>query len=326
MNTVRWGILGTARIAAQQVIPGLQEALSAQVTAVASRDSARGRQFAAQHNIGTVYGSYEELLRDPAVDAVYIPLPNHLHAEWTIKAAEHGKHVLCEKPMARTTAESITMIDACRRHGVLFLEAFMYQFHPQWARVQELLADGEIGSVRVVDSRFSFRLKDSSDIRMNPAMGGGALYDVGTYCVHASRLVMGTEPIAASAQAYSPNADNVDTTLSATLAFSGERFAHFHCSFDASDEQSVAIYGTLGKIIVTLPFRPDKGTPELRVEGKSGVRTHSFEPESVYALQAAYMSDLILAEQKSNLYEDRSLGQMRALDRLYASCTWINQE
>ena len=218
------------------------------------------------------------------------------------------------------------MIDACNRHGVMFLEAFMYQFHPQWMHVQELLAAGEIGDVRVIDSRFTFRLDDSSDIRLNPAMGGGALYDVGTYCAHASRLVMDAEPIAATAMAYSPNADNVDTTLCATLAFSGARFAHFHCSFDASVEQSLDIFGTLGKITVTLPFRPDKGTPELRVEGKSGASTQSFDPVNVYTLQAAYMSDMILAGEKSNPYVERSLGQMRTLDRLYAACAWINNQ
>src|SRR5688500_19182530 len=188
MSELRWGVRSTANIARNKVIPGMRRADRCRVVAIASRDVERGRVVAAELGIPTLHDTYEGLLADPDVDAVYIPLPNHLHAEWTIAAARAGKHVLCEKPLAMTAADGERMVEACRAAGVHLMEAFMYRLHPTWLAARELVASGRIGRLTAVQSWFSYFNDDPTNIRNVQAFGGGALFDIGCYAVNLSRM------------------------------------------------------------------------------------------------------------------------------------------
>ncbi|WAH37168.1 Gfo/Idh/MocA family protein [Alicyclobacillus dauci] len=286
MQTIRWGVLSTARIAEQQLIPAIKGANNAELLAVASRDEQKGQAFASRLGIPKVYGSYEALLEDPDIDAVYIPLPNHLHAEWTIKAAEKRKHVLCEKPAGLTAEQAKQMTDACKQAGVVFAEAFMYQHHPLWKRVHEVIRNVVIGDVRMVNANFSFPLTREGDIRLNPIMGGGALYDVGSYCVHAIRTIASdARPVKVTATANFAEDGVVDKSLAAAIRFENGILAHFDCSFEVTNRQHVEIVGTEGTITIPWPFRPDKGEPKLLIRTQSGERTEMIDPSPMYVLQ-----------------------------------------
>jgi D-xylose 1-dehydrogenase (NADP+, D-xylono-1,5-lactone-forming) len=193
-HKLRWGVLSTANIGRAAVIPAIQHSANGEVVAVASRDEQKSHDFAAKAGIGRSYGSYEALLASSDIDAVYIPLPNSLHRAWTIKAAEAGKHVLCEKPLALNAVECAEMETAARRHNVLLMEAFMYRFHPQTEKVLALLHEGAIGEVRLIHSAFTFRVSNPANIRLQPQLGGGSLMDVGCYCVNLSRTLAGAQP------------------------------------------------------------------------------------------------------------------------------------
>ncbi|MDE3164961.1 MAG: Gfo/Idh/MocA family oxidoreductase, partial [Acidobacteriota bacterium] len=194
MAKVRWGVLGAARIATKRVIPGMQAGEHCEIAAIASRDSERAREAARQLGIPKAYGSYEALLADPEIDAIYNPLPNHLHVPWSIRAAEAGKHVLCEKPIGMDAAETRHLIAARDRTGVVMGEAFMVAAHPQWRRVIELVRGGRIGKLLSAAGTFSYYNLDAANIRNKPEFGGGALYDIGCYCIHSSRLGFGGMP------------------------------------------------------------------------------------------------------------------------------------
>ena len=261
MTTVRWGILSTANIGLK-VIPGLQHAARCEVVALGSRDGERGRDWAARFGIPRVHDSYEALLADPDVDAVYIPLPNHLHAAWTIAAAQAGKHVLCEKPLALTVAEAGPMLEACDSAGVVLMEAFMYRHHPSWLAVRDLIAAGRIGELRAIQSWFSFYNDDPANIRNVRAYGGGALYDIGCYCINLSRMLMGEEPSRVSGSVTRDPVSGVDVLSTGVLGFSGGRVATFTCSTRVEPDQRVHVYGTTGRITIPIPFNipPDRPT------------------------------------------------------------------
>ena len=221
MTTLRWGILSTANIATEKVIPGIRRAARNEIVAIASRDGETARRVADRLSIPRAHGSYEALLADPDVDAVYIPLPNHLHAEWTIAAARAGKHVLCEKPLALTAADAERMIEAAEAAGVHLMEAFMYRHHPSWVAVRELVASGRIGTLTAVQSWFGFHNDDAANIRNIRDFGGGALYDVGCYCVNLSRMLFGGEPVRVEGAVVRDGAagDGVDILTTGLLEF-----------------------------------------------------------------------------------------------------------
>ena len=230
---VRWGILSTANIARKCFVPGVAASRNGTVAAIASRDAAKARAAAEQLGIPRAYGSYEELLADPEIDAIYIGLPNSLHAEWTMKCADAGKPVLCEKPLAVSADEARRTIAYCASRGVPLMEAFMYRFHPQHAAVRGLIDAGEIGDLRAARLAFTFSLEPfpPANVRLQAELGGGALMDVGCYCVNAACMLFGETPQWASAQwDYRPEF-GVEIALAATLGFSGERFAVFDCGF-----------------------------------------------------------------------------------------------
>lgn len=254
---VRWGILGCADIARTALIPALRETEAGVLHAVGSRNRERAEQFAAEHGIEHAYASYDAVLEDPAVDAVYIPLPNTLHAQWIERAAAHGKHVFCEKPLTMTYEEAKSAVEACRRAGVLLVEAFVYRFHRQTAHIRKLLDDGAIGEVLHTESRFHYAYRgDMDNIRMKAETGGGALLDIGCYVVSWSRFVMGGAPRAVAAFSVADDVAPVDKTTVATLLFPGGKTAHASSGIRMFGWQHAMIYGTDGSLEVGQPFHP----------------------------------------------------------------------
>lgn len=268
--TLRWGVLSTANIGRAAVNPAIQASANGELLAVASRDSEKAQAFAAEHGIPRSYGSYQALLADPDVDAVYIPLPNSLHLEWAIKAAEAGKHVLCEKPLALTEVECRAMIDAAEANGVRLMEAFMYRFHPRIHRVLERVAAGEIGDLRVIRSSFTFRLTRPDNIRWDPDLGGGALMDVGCYCVNVSRTIAGAEPIEVQATANWTDR-GVDQEMAGVLRFADGAIAHFDCALTMERNEICEVAGTEGQFVIPSAFLPGKGDVSIcLLKGREG--------------------------------------------------------
>ena len=252
---VRWGILGCAGIAERAFIPAVLESRSGVLAGIASRDEARAAGWARRFGFPKFHRSYEDLVADPEIDAVYNPLPNDLHAEWSIRALRAGRHVLCEKPMALDAAEVRAMIEAAEANGVRLMEGFMYKFHPQMAKTLELLRAGTIGEPRAVHSAFTFRFqRDPGNYRWSPEHGGGALYDVGCYTISVARLVLGAEPFAATAAARVDAATGVDLTTEALLEFPGGRFAQCEASFEAQFQSRLLIVGSEGALHLARAF------------------------------------------------------------------------
>jgi predicted dehydrogenase len=250
---VRWGVLGAADIALRKVIPAMQQAELCRVEAIASRTQDKAEAAAASLGIPRHYGSYEDLLADPDVEAVYIPLPNHLHAEWTLAAAAAGKHVLCEKPLAMTPSQAQEMIDGCRRAGVLLMEAFMYRLHPLWEKARELVSAGVIGELTAIDAFFSYRNLDPANIRNIVEFGGGALMDIGCYPINVARMMFAGEPSRVTGAVHRHPEFGTDVLTSAVLDFDG-RHATFTCSTMLVDDQRVHLVGTEGRLHIEIPF------------------------------------------------------------------------
>jgi predicted dehydrogenase len=258
---IRWGVLGVAKIAVDKVIPAMQRGEFSQVVAIASRDLARAQDAASRLGIARAHGSYEALLADPEVDAIYNPLPNHLHVPWSIAAASAGKHVLCEKPIALSVAQTRALIVARDVHRVKIGEAFMARTHPQWLRVRELANDGTIGDLRVVSGYFSYFNRDASNIRNVPEWGGGALMDIGCYPITLSRMIFGSEPLRVSGVVDRDPDMKTDRLTSAILEFDRGQCT-FTCSTQLVPFQTMHILGTKGRIYVEIPFNapPDRPT------------------------------------------------------------------
>ncbi|MCL6601988.1 MAG: Gfo/Idh/MocA family oxidoreductase [Paenibacillus sp.] len=270
---LRWGIMGCAQIATGSVMPAIVESESGIIQGVASRGLEKSSAVAAEFGIGKAYGSYEELLTDQEIDAIYIPLPNHLHREWVIRAAEAGKHVLCEKPIALNSREAAEMVEACNKAGVHLAEAYMYRHHPRMAELQELIASGEIGDLRSIRGTFTYNdATDTSNIRFRSAWGGGSLYDIGCYPLSAARLLYGMEPEAVTVHAiFSPDHDNVDMMASGLVEFPGGLSLIFDCGMWAYHRQLLEITGTEGRIEVPMPFNA-RDDADFYVSTESGTR------------------------------------------------------
>lgn len=253
----RWGVLGCAKIAVEHVIPEMQRSERCEVSAIASRDRQKAEQAAETLGIAKTYGSYEQLLADEDIDAVYIPLPNHLHKEWTIRAAEAGKHVLCEKPIGLTAAEAKEMADACAKANVMLAEAFMYRHHPRYDRLLDIVRSGKIGTVRGIHATFTYNgAGNSGNIRFNKEMGGGALYDIGVYPISAARMILGQEPEAATVHAqFSEQHDGVDMMASGLLEFPGGVALTFDCGMWSAFRNTLEVVGSEGRIVVPSAFR-----------------------------------------------------------------------
>jgi predicted dehydrogenase len=322
-GVLRWGVLSTANIGLRKVIPGIQKADRCEVLAIASRDREHARAAAERLGIPKAHGSYEDLLADDEVDAVYIPLPNHLHAEWTIASARAGKHVLCEKPLAMNAAEAQTMVDACSSAGVRLMEAFMYRLHPSWQAVREVVASGRIGRLRVVQSWFSYFNDDPANIRNILEFGGGALMDVGCYSVNLSRMLFGREPDRVEASVTRDPEMGVDVVTSAILGF-GDDVATFTCSTRTESDQRVHVYGTQGRISVGIPFNipPDLPTRVFVTSGgdppvNPATRTLTFEPADQYTIQAERFARAVLDDEPTPIPPEDSVANMRVIEAIF---------
>jgi predicted dehydrogenase len=323
VDTLRWGILSTADIARTKVVPGMQKARRCSIVAIASREAGRAETVAAELGIPRAHASYEALLADPEVDAVYIPLPNHLHAEWSVAAARAGKHVLCEKPLALTADDAQRMIDVANAEGVTLMEAFMYRLHPSWQAVAELVASGEIGRLVSVQSWFSYFNEDATNIRNIREVGGGALLDIGCYSVNLSRLLFGAEPRHVSAATLRDPVMGVDVLTSAILTFD-EGIASFTCSTRAEDDQRVHIYGTTGRISIGIPFNipPDRPTEVYVSAGGDppvapDTRVLTFDVADPYTVEAERFAAAVLDGQPAPVPPDDAVDNLRVIERVF---------
>ena len=322
----RWGVLGASGIARAVVVPEIQRSRLGQVAAVASREIARAEAFARDLGIARVAASYEALLADPEIDALYIPVPNALHAEWTIRAAAVGKPVLCEKPLATSAADAARMVDACARHAVPLMEGFMYRFHPQTRRVQQLIASGAIGQVREVQAHLSvniLRTFDGSNIRYAPALGGGTLLDMGCYAVNIARMAFGAEPLKAFARMRRDAALGIDIAAAGVLEFL-DGFATIGCSFAADGQGRYTVVGTDGAIEVPRGIIPGLGTRDphaliVVIDGDGNRREEILPPAEQYGLMADAFAKSVLQNRPPPLPPQDALANARALEALARS-------
>lgn len=291
---LKFGVFSTAQIGLNRLIPAAKEAANAMVVAISSRDIAKARDAAAKLGIPRAYGSYEEVLRDPEVRAVINPLPNSMHCEWTIKAAEAGKHVLCEKPLATTVAEAKRMAEAARSNGVLLMEAFTHRFNPQLRLAREVVANGQIGDVRLARAEFAFTIRNpQGNIRLNRSLDGGALHDAGCYAASALRFVLGKEPLSVHAFQHVPPEYGVDTFLASVIQFQGGCTAMLACGMDIPPRCVLEVTGTRGRVEVLHMFNEDAGV-RLTIDGKEEVR--SFSAPNRFKVQIEHFADCVLNE------------------------------
>ena len=291
-----WGILGPGFIATRAILPAFQHIPSARVLAVASRDANRAAFVAAQFGIEHIYSSYQALLDDADIHAVYIALPNHLHAEWTIRAAQAGKHVLCEKPLAMSVAECDEMIGACQDANVLLMEAVMYRFHPRMIALKQMLTTGELGEIRFLHAAFSFPFNSPGNYREKPEYGGGALLDIGSYCVNAARWLIGSEP--QSVLANTSYSHEIDITTGAILCFPGDVIAHIQCSFAAAEHQCIEVVGTRSAVTALLAFtawRDD--TTALLIQQGGAFERREFAPADPYQAMVKHFTECVLGKE-----------------------------
>ncbi|MEH7385954.1 Gfo/Idh/MocA family oxidoreductase [Bacillus sp. JJ1521] len=320
MSKIRFGILGTANIARTQLIPAIFRANNAEIIAISSRGS-KAHEMAKEFNIPRAYEDYEELLNDKDVDAVYIPLPNHLHKKWVIKAAKQGKHVLCEKPAALTSEEAIDMVQICRQQNVKFMEGFMYQFHPQHERVKEIIASGEIGEVKLIRASHTYNMENrNTNIRMGKEMGGGSLYDVGCYAIHVIRNISQSEPIKVQAHAEIDPASGIDLSAYGYFNLANGITALFDCSFDMARRQEYEVIGTKGTIKVPFAFRPDfNGDVGIVIVQTGGVIREEKIQGDIFRLEVEHFSNAILIDSHLINTGESTIYNMRVLESCYKS-------
>jgi predicted dehydrogenase len=325
MSKLAWGILGTANIAIKRVIPAIMAGQRGSVAAIASRDAARAARVAAQFGIERSCGSYQELLDDPRIEAIYNPLPNHLHVEWTVKALEAGKHVLCEKPIAVHAADAAAIVAARDRTGMRVVEAFMVRHHPQWHRVRSLVRSGRIGTVRAIQSAFAFTVLDPNNVRNRPDIGGGALYDVGCYPIVTARYLFEAEPERAIALVDRDPDMGIDRLTSGLLAFANGRHLTFVSSLQLAPYQRVVVLGTEGRIELAVPFTPlkDYGCRITIDSGKaldgSSAQFEEFAPVDQYAAQCDLAAAVFRREAQQEFPIEDAIANVRIIDALYRS-------
>ena len=313
---LRWGILGTAHIN-RALIPPLRASARNELVAVASRDPERGRAYAAEWGIPRAFGSYEALLADREIDVIYNSLPNSLHPTWTIKAAQAGKHVLCEKPLATTVEEVDAIAAAARQAGVVVAEAFMYRHHPQTLRVKELVDGGAVGRLRLVRGAFTFNLTRPGDVRLDPALGGGSIWDVGCYPISFARLVVGAEPREVFGwQMTGPT--GVDEVFAGQMRFPGEVYAQFDCGFRAPYRTFVEIVGSEGSLTVPHPFKVGLNE-QITITRDDAVETIPIPDQELYLGEVEDMADAILLGKPPRVSLADSRGNVAAILALLQS-------
>ncbi len=321
---IRWGVLSTANIGRKRVIPAIQQSSNGEVVAVASRSLDKAKAFAAEAGISTAYGSYDDLIHDPNIDAIYNPLPNSEHVMWSIRCAEAGKPVLCEKPLARNAADSQQMVDAFTNRNILFAEAFMYRFHPRIQRVHEMLMAGAVGELHTLAAAFSFVIQQEENIRLNQSLAGGALRDVGCYCVNILRLMTGEEPENVAAFATIGEQSQVDETLAGLLQFPSGVMGHFDCSLRTQYAHFCDIRGTEGRILLENSFVPQPNdTTTIRYWHGNEYEEIAIAPANHYTLMAEDFADALLNQRPPRFMPQDGIQNMRVIDRLLAQVNVI---
>jgi predicted dehydrogenase len=312
MSAVKWGIMSTARIN-RLFLAGARGARGVEIFAVASRNRTNAQQYARENGIPAAFGSYDELLADPDVEAVYIPLPNSLHVEWSIRALRHGKHVLCEKPLSRHPKDVGRAFDVAEQHERLLMEAFMYRHHPQTRRLAELIDEGAVGRVRVIRAAFGFVAHDPTNVRLQAQLDGGGLMDVGCYCVSATRLLAGEPERVAAEQAI--GGDGVDVVFAATMRHQNDVLTHFDAGLALDSRDLLEVVGDAGSLLLEDPWHCRNPAIQLR----RGDTTEQIEIERAnsYRLEAENFSAAIRGEATPLLGRDDALGQARAIEALY---------
>ena len=320
MSKIRWGILSTAKIGREKVIPAIQKSTVCEVLAIASRQKENADEEASKLNIQKAYGSYEELLNDPEIDAVYIPLPNHLHVDWSIKALQAGKHVLCEKPIGLSAEEAKKLLDTSRQYPHLkIMEAFMYRFHPQWQKAKDLVNGGKIGELKTIHSFFSYYNIDPNNIRNQNDKGGGGLMDIGCYNISLSRFVFDDEPKKVlGVVEYDPDT-KTDRLASGILQFPKGNSV-FTCSTQLIPYQRVNIFGTEARIEIEIPFNapPDKAT-RLWLHSKTGTEEMVFDVIDQYTLEADRFSKAILEDSPVPTSLEDAVNNMKVIEAIFES-------
>lgn len=327
MKKVRWGILSTAKIGREKVIPAMQKGQYCEVAAIASRNAEQAREVAAKLNIPKYHGSYGALLNDPSIDAVYIPLPNHLHVDWALKCIAAGKHVLCEKPIGLSSAEAEKLLNAAMQNPHLkIMEAFMYRFHPQWVHAKKLVTDGSIGELKTIQSFISYFNNDPNNIRNHKEMGGGGMMDIGCYNISLSRFLFDKEPTRVMAIAeYDPQLQT-DRLTSGILDFETGT-STFTCSMQLAPYQRVHIFGTTGRIEIEIPFNapPDKDTT-IWLHTKEGSQSFVFDAVDQYTIQGDLFSKAILEDTPIPTPLKDAVNNMKVMEAVFKSAErgeWI---
>lgn len=328
MSKVRWGVLSTANIGREKVIPAMQAGMHSVITTIASANKEQAEAIAKQHNIAKVYNSYEALLADADIDAVYIPLPNHLHVPWAIKALQANKHVLCEKPIALSAAEAEELLQVSLQHPHLkMMEAFMYRFHPQWPAAKKLVHNGSIGELKNIDSYFSYFNADRDNIRNKKNIGGGGLMDIGCYPISLSRFIYGREPEKVFGRLEIDPVFETDSMASAILDFKTGTSV-FSCSTQQVPFQKVNIIGTEGRIELEVPFSPSPDAPSrIWLHRKNGYKEIIFDATNQYTLQGDLFSLSILNNEPAPASITDALNNMKVIDAVFESARdgkWVN--
>ncbi len=325
---IRFGILSTALIGTAKVIPAMQQGAKTVVHGIASRDLAKATAAAKALGIAKAYGSYEEMLADPDIDAIYNPLPNHLHVPWSIKALEAGKHVLCEKPIGLSVNEAASLVAAGHKHPQLkLMEAFMYRHHPQWQRAKALATDGSIGELRTIQSAFSYFNDDPSNIRNMPGIGGGGLMDIGCYCISLARFLFDAEPRRVVGLVENDPAFEVDRLALGMLDF-GHHTSNFTCSTQLEPYQRVQIFGTKGRVEIEIPFNAPPDQPcKLWLQQEEVIEEITFEICDQYTIQGDLMAEAILNDTPVPTPISDAVANMRVIEALFESAqsgAWVS--
>ncbi len=324
-RTLKWGVLGCAGIAAKAVIPAIQSSRLGRVAAIASRDAEKASAMATRFGIEKSYGSYEDLLSDPDIDAIYNPLPNHLHVPMTIKALEHGKPVLCEKPIALNAAQASELAEAQKAANLPVAEAFMVRHHPQWKKARAMVAEGHLGDVRAIQTIFAYYLDDPKNVRNQADIGGGGLFDVGCYAINTARFLFDAEPLRAIALMENDPVFGTDRLTSGLLAFPEGRQLAFTCSTQLSLTQKVTVLGTRGRLEIPIPFNApaDQQTVLIFDDGRDlaggGRQEIVIEPVDQYREQVDAFAEAVLSGTPLETGLDDAIANMKAIDALFRS-------
>lgn len=324
MGKVRWGVISTSNIARWRVIPAIHNSRNGEVVAVASRREESARAFAEQNRIPRIFGSYEALIEDPEIDAIYIPLPNSLHAEWSIRCAEAGKPTLCEKPLASNAAEAQKVVDVFRARDVPLAEAFMYRFHPRTERVKDIVSRGAVGELHLIDAVFSFKIRRTGDVRLQPQMAGGALRDLGVYCVNVMRLMTDEEPDHVNAIGHFGLDSGVEEWAVGSLRFPSGVLGSFGCGMRSYRTHGYLLRGSEGTIIVQDGFGPDGDqVTEIVVKRDNGKLRETIRIEipavDQFQLMVEDFADALLDNRPPRFAPEDAVANMKVLDRLQAS-------